>query len=56
MPFSPMGEAMQATFCQLCPGILAAKQVVRMPPVGTNQLTSPTSVEPLLGFDDSESG
>jgi hypothetical protein len=41
-----MGEPIAATFCQLCPGLPAAKQAVLIPLVGTNQLMSPTSVEP----------
>ena len=49
IPFSPIVEPIEATFCQLCPGLSAGKQVVRNPPVGTRQLMSPTSVEPLLG-------
>ena len=41
-----MGEPAAATFCQLWPGLPAAKQAVDTPLVGTCQLISPTSVEP----------
>src|SRR5262249_30214564 len=46
MPLWPIGEPMAATFCQLWPGLPAAKQAVSRPPVGMCQLMSPTSVEP----------
>src|SRR5262249_2415762 len=46
IPLGPIGEPIAATFCQLCPGLSAAKQAVESPPVATCQLMSPTSVEP----------
>ena len=46
MPLSPIEVPPQATACQLWPGVPGAQVAVRIPTVGTFQLTSPTSVEP----------
>ena len=40
----------QETFCQECPGACAGNVDVLICAVGMHQLTSPTSVDPILGF------
>ena len=46
IPLRPMLDPAQAVDCQLCAGEPGTKVAVLKPPVGTTQLTSPTSVEP----------
>src|SRR5687767_4657431 len=48
IPLRPIELPEQATACQLWPGVPGTNVAVRNCAVGTTQLTSPTSVDPLL--------
>ena len=48
MPLCPMLMPPAATACQLCAGVPGTHVAVPKPAVGTAQLTSPTSVEPIF--------
>ena len=45
-PFNPIVVPPEATACQEWPGVPGTHEAILAPAVGTNQLTSPTSVEP----------
>ena len=47
--YRPIELPEQATACQLWPGVPGTNVAVRNCAVGTTQLTSPTSVEPIIG-------
>ena len=49
MPFLAWPDLPCAVICQECPGVPIATVAQRACTVGTTQLTSPTSVEPIIG-------